>query len=182
VVATIPVQRWGGNWAALSAVALALSVIALAITARTAHGAATRAEYVAQVDPTCEAAIAPQQKALRTFRKAFRHFENRVESGRITRGTFTKLLRQTAGFLGRFKALLASVTTQIEAVPPPPGDSGTVALWLQGRRDAEQLLGSAVSALKHRKMKVYFLLLDQGEATDASARFLVSSFGFRYCA
>ncbi len=55
-------------------------------------------------------------------------------------------------------------------------------LWLQTRRAAEQLVGSAVSALKHRRMKAYFRLLDRAEATDDGARALVSSFGFRYCA
>jgi hypothetical protein len=164
------------------AITIAITMIALAIMAPGAHAAANRAEYVAQVDPICQAAIGPQAKALNSFSKAFQHFKQRVQSGRITKGTFTKLLRQTAGFLSRFKGIGANVTTQIEAVPPPPGDVGTVTFWLLNRRAAEQLVASAVSALKHYRLKAYFRLIAQAEATEAGARVLVSSFGFRYCA
>jgi hypothetical protein len=161
--------------------ALALAAVAL-VAATPASAASTRAEYVAQVDPICQGAIKPEAKALTAYLKALEHFNNRVRSGAANKSTLTKLLSQSAGFLNRFRGIEANVTTQIEAVPPPPGDSGTVTLWLQNRRAAEELVGSAVSALKHRRLKAYSRLLDQAEATDAGGRVLVSSFGFQYCA
>lgn len=179
---TAPADRRARMSASHWAITVAVMMVALAITAPGAQATATRAEYVAQVDPICQAAIGPQAKALNAFSKAFEHFKQRVKSGRITKGTFTKLLRQTAGFLSRFKGIGANVTTQIEAVPPPPRDEGTVTLWLLNRRAAEELVDSAVSALKHYRLKAYFRLIARAEATEAGARVLVSSFGFRYCA
>jgi hypothetical protein len=179
---TTPAHQQARMSSSHRAITVAIAMIALAITAPGAQAAATRAEYVAQVDPICQAAIGPQAKALSSFSKAFEHFRQRVRSGRITKGTFTKLLRQTAGFLSRYKGIGANVTTRIEAVPPPPRDTGTVTLWLLNRRAAEQLVDSAVSALKHYRLKAYFRLLAQAEATEAGGRVLVSSFGFQYCA
>lgn len=90
-------SRSGSLWA----ITVAITMIALAITAPGAHAAATRAEYVAQVDPICQAAIGPQAKALNAFSKAFEHFKQRLKSGRITKGrSRSSFARQPASSAG----------------------------------------------------------------------------------
>jgi hypothetical protein len=48
-------------------IALAITLIALAIIASTAAAASTRAEYVAQVDPICHAAHVKEKAAAQRF-------------------------------------------------------------------------------------------------------------------
>lgn len=181
-MATIPAQRRGVNRAALGAAALALSVIALTISATTAQGAATRAEYVAQVDPICQAAAKPEGKLVTAYLKAFARLGKGVANGGSAKQATKRLVAKSARLMRRIVTIEQGVTTQIDAVSPPPSDAGTVAIWLEKRKVAEQTVLSGIRALKHRKIASFDARLDRAAAIDREGRILVADFGFQFCA
>lgn len=166
----------------LAAIALAITMIALAITAPKADAAATRAEYVAQVDPICLAAAKPEGKLLIAYFKAFARLGKGVAQGASPKQATKRLVAKSARLMTRIITIEQGVTAQIEAVSPPPPDAGTVALWLEKRKLAEQTALSGTRALKHRKIVSFNAQLDRADAIDREGRILVAGFGFQYCA
>jgi hypothetical protein len=157
-------------------------MIALAITAPRADAAATRAEYVAQVDPICLAAAKPEGKLLIAYLKAFTRLGKGVAEGGSPKQATKRLVAKSARLMTRIITIEQGVTAQIEAVSPPPSDSGTVALWLEKRKLAEQTALSGTRALKHRKIASFNAQLDRSAAIDREGRILVAGLGFQFCA
>jgi hypothetical protein len=153
--------------------------VALAITAVPAHAASTRAEYVAQVDPICQASEAAAAEARQAFR---RNTKRLVRQGRARNAKkVNRLSRKAARNLNRLVSIEADLTTQIAAVPPAPADSNIVSAWLQDRRDAEALSGAAARALKRHKFKKFGSKLGRAIRAGIVARRRVKDFGFQYC-
>jgi hypothetical protein len=140
--------------APLGPIALAITVIAFAITAATAYGASTRAEYVAQVDPICQTAQRPVFRAisewLRVVEKA-----GRADNPPSGFNVPDELIRPAVKFINRLTHVYAGITTKIAAIPPAPGDEGLVGSWLERRRVVVRELRTATHALKDRDRKRY---------------------------
>jgi hypothetical protein len=165
----------------LTPVALATIVVALAITVTTAVAAATRAEYVAQVDPICRSAGQPESKAALAYLKALNKFDHQIASGVPRKKAINLFVRQTAKFFGRVSRIEAFATSQIAGVPPAPGDESTVALWIQQRTEGTGVLNQAIAALKHRRLNAFVRLTDQWTVKIDESEATVAGFGFRYC-
>ena len=147
------------------AVAVALLAIPL-VAIPHAEAAATRAEYVAQVDPLCRANLGPWQKSVSADVKSFKKWV-RLSN----RGTFKAWVRQThthARALKRHVRVHAGLTEQISAVPPPAEDAQLVASWLRYRDEYERLTQSAAKAFDAFKFKKSNKLV--GRAIKASDR------------
>ena len=157
---------------------LTVCCLAALLLAPPAQGAATRAEYVAQVDPICKAA-APQLK--KTLAGVKPPSAAKIESLDPKKG-LKRLSRSLGKMLGRTHKVLSAMTTRVAAVPAAPGDELIVTDWIFNLRSADDLLARAARAGKHGK---FFQMLgltlgwtDAGETAAAGVR----DFGFRHCA
>jgi hypothetical protein len=166
--------------------AATIPLIALAITSQPAHAAATRAEYVAQVDPICQRAQSPTVKALFALGKAIVKKvggSDRLEA--LTKHP-NQFFKQVSGpyakWLGRVNRIYARETGQIAAIAPAPGDEATVAMWLQQRAAASSLAIRAKRSIRQKKVRRFLRLTGQTEKTSRIAGQTVGDFGFIYCA
>jgi hypothetical protein len=157
-----------------------LSVGLVVIWAAPADAAATRAEYVAQLDPGCQPAQRAENKAAAKLDARLKRFNHVVQSGGLI-STGEHLLREAAEALRTYNNLTVAQTSRIEAVPPPPEDSETVGLWIFKRKNSVRYSNYAVRALRHYKAGKYNDLIDQSNDIWASGVELVSGFGFKYC-
>jgi hypothetical protein len=166
-------------WRGLLAVATAL--VALAIGSSTAYGATTRADYVAQVDPICQAAAAPARQAFGAFFAAVKHKKGganalnhpKVVSHQV-RIPAAKLYRRLAGIYGAMNA-------QIAAVAPAPADATRVSAWLALRGTVATDLGGLAASLKHNHLHVFDQVTLKTMADTAQANNSVRDFGFQFC-
>lgn len=164
------------------ALALPVALIGLAVMAAPANATATRAEYVAQVEPICESAQKPTFKAYFAFAKGFRKAGLNGDDPDVSKRIMRISDRLLAVFYLRVSNIYARTTSRITAVPPAAGDEQTVAAWLAGRTRAALLGSQAGRAAKHRKVKRAAHLLDQGIAASQDGAKLVSDYGFKFCA
>ena len=163
-------------------------MIALAITG-TASAAATRSEYVAQVDQVCATTakgfgrLGPRLKIL----FAPKAYAPPPTSGGPT-PTKKQLRRLRNRFINRLARLLASLnraqgatTEQIALVAPAPGDEAAVAQWITGLRQYVIFTASSIRSLRHHKPSM--ALAFQRQATDAlnAGGAAVQGFGIRNC-
>ncbi len=153
------------------------------VAAPPAHGASTRADYVAQVDPICQSFVGPQSSALSSFIKNSKRL-GRVAKSSVKSGNFKPFIRQTrrtAGSLNAYAQIHTSMTDQIVAVPAAPGDEGTVSTWINARRQAEGLARSAASALNQFKFRVFLKRANQSDAAEFAGINAISGMGFQVC-
>jgi hypothetical protein len=161
--------------------AIIAGMLAIALVAAApAQAASTRAEYVAQVDPICQAFRGTASDADSAFIKNAKRWERLAR-----RGTLKAFVRQTnrlAGSLLRFTQIHMAVTDQIATVPPPAADAGTVSTWLNFRRQSDAFSTSAASALKHFKFKRFFKQNGRSGKAEAAGRATIAPFWFQVCA
>jgi hypothetical protein len=157
-----------------------LSMGAIAVGAAPANGAATRAEYVAQVDPICQAFRGPASAADSAYIKNYKRWFRVARKGTVK--AFVRQTNRTAGSLLRFTQIHMSVTDQIATVPPAAADTGTVNTWLNYRRKSDAFSTSAASALRQLKFKRFFEQNDHADAAEAAGRVTIAPFGFQVCA
>jgi hypothetical protein len=139
-------------------------LLAVAIAPAAASGAATRAEYVAQVDPICQSAIQDGKAALR----------------KATQGHPGDRRARGQGIVRKY-TIFAKARFQILAVDAAPGDEQIVHAWTVS-------LGKAFLLGQH-----YGRALRGGSQTDASATAkklkrktnssagMIAGFGFSSC-
>jgi hypothetical protein len=164
-------------------IAPAIAMVALAIPATAAYAASTRAEYVAQADPICQAGQAQEaiaaQPLLRATKRAQKHH------ALDKKGTQKKLTRLFSAYLTQWAAIEHQVNSQIAAVPPAPDDVSLIQVWLRARNELVDLESQLVNSFKHPKriknpfkliQKFFELTARQFEVSD-----LVRDFGFQYC-
>jgi hypothetical protein len=161
-------------------IALAIALIALVVGATPAGAASTRAEYVAQVDPMCQAALPQLASTQKAFERKLTAINKRVKSGRFK--GILRLITSAARSLNAYTTVHANLTTQISGVPPAPPDVSAVNGWLQNRRNAESFGTSAASSLKHAKFRQFARQLNQAAAADQAGIAQISGFGFQFCA
>ena len=162
-------------------IAVAITVMAGAITATSAAAATTRAEWVAQVDPICQNGQAQEavaaQPLLRAAKRAKKH---------RNRKTTRKLNRAVLVYFAQFANIERAVNTQIASVPTASEDVSLIQVWLRARGevlDSEtQIFNTNFNKGKGLKGFVKFftlfgeILFRQQEVAD-----LVRDFGFQYC-
>jgi hypothetical protein len=154
--------------------------VALAITASTAIAASTRAEYVAQVDPICQAAHAAGQAEVKRYERQVR---------RLTRHGFDPdhpskaLLRAAVGFADRIAKIERPSFAQIAAITPAPGDEATVAEWLRLRARETAYFQRAFHAFaRNQKTHQFRRLSAKADKANLEAESLVGDWGFEHCA
>jgi hypothetical protein len=144
-----------------------------------AQAATTRAEWVGQVEPICQAALPAATAANNTINSKSKDLNRTAKHG--SNKAFVRALRAVAHAIQAFTAIDDNLTNQLAGVPPVPTDAGAVSNWLQGRRDTTALANSAASALLHFKIRKYFKLLDAANAAYNQAVSSVSGFGLSAC-
>jgi hypothetical protein len=145
-----------------------------------AIAAATRSEYVGQLDPVCKGYEQPAVKLLNKFFKETRGVlkaQATSDASRIER----RLLGPFARLLGGADKLTGRLTTQIAGVPPPAGDEAAVAAWLDSRRAYNTLAARAAHAAKRRNSEKLFKLLGEAATRVTAGEKLVAGFGFQSC-
>jgi hypothetical protein len=145
-----------------------------------AGAASTRAEYVAQVDPICQAFRGPASSADSAYIKNYKRLFRVARKGTVK--AFVRQTNRTAGSLLRFTQIHMSVTDQIATVPAAAADAGTVNTWLNYRRQSDAFSTSAASALRQFKFKRFFRQNDDAGAAEAAGRATIAPFGFQVCA
>jgi hypothetical protein len=155
-----------------------LVAFAAATSPQVAHAAATRAEYVAQVDPICHAAEKKESRAVRSLKKAAKRLRDRgIDTEELTK----PVIRLGAHFYRQGAHRVRATNTQIAAVPAAPGDESIVALWLQKRRAVSDFLGRGARAFAHAKRRQVRKQISQAFKREFAAETVVRDFGFRYC-
>jgi hypothetical protein len=167
-----------GGVSSAIAIAVAIAVLALAIVAQEADAAATRAEYVAQVDPICQAGRAREKAAARSFKKRVRLLKERgVDLDEPTkRGN-----RLVVAFYDRIARIYKNVDGQISAVVPAPGDEAIISEWLKRRERPPDLLERAVHAFARGKEKRSSQLFTKAFRAGLFSQIPVQDFGFKSC-
>jgi hypothetical protein len=156
----------------------ALIAIGVAITATTAYAAATRAEYVAQTDPICRAALAKEQALARSLDRRVRQLEKRgVDTGASSK----QVVRIFVRYFDQLAEIQRNENLQISMVTPAPGDESIVAQWLQKRQEASDLFQRGVQVFAHGKERFSKKLVGMAAKRGFLAEELVQDFGFRSC-
>jgi hypothetical protein len=160
------------------------ALLVLCVSVPTAGAAATRAEYVAQVDPICETGQRDMRAEAKRQNPAIKKISRTLQQQRdnLTRERENALLGKLAA--KEFKPTLEvfpRVTTQISAVVPAPGDEAAVASWLAARRSYSQHISRAVRAAKRGKTQTYNRFIEEGTAKLIEGEIPVETFGFRFC-
>jgi hypothetical protein len=156
-----------------------LSMGLFAVGAAPAHADSTRAEYVAQVDPICQAFAPRLHNAGEAHRKNFKEWERR-----LTKGSLKAWVRQTDRTFRSLRRLVqinAGLTQQIAAVPPPPEDAGTINTWLTDRNRSERWAYSAALAFSGFKFDRFYKLIGRAVRLQDAGYRIISGFGFQVC-
>jgi hypothetical protein len=165
-----------------------LAIAALIVTAAmpsTASAAATRGEYLAQIEPICQQAHEQgkrqAQKINRALKKSLKKAATQEKNGKPGDVFADVFILSIIKLVGPDNRLFERTTAQIAAVPPAPGDEAVVTAWLVGRTEATELVWDALRAGKHRKPNRMFGLLDASTIALRKAQQPVQAFGLNHC-
>jgi hypothetical protein len=164
-------------------VALALVSVGVlcAIAAPNAHAATTRAEYVAQVDPICQAGLAQESVAEQRLNKQIRRLKKHEGSRKARARSLRRQSRALRQFLNVVVAVEQGVNAQIATVPPATEDTSLVQVWLRVRSEELDLSRRMSRAFaKDRLFAGLGLFFDLLAKADEEFD-LVQDFGFKYC-
>ena len=167
---------------AIGGITAALAV--LVVFAAPALGAATRAEYVAQVDPSCEAGQRDMRAEAKRQNPSIKRIARKLQRQAETLGR-----EEENALLGKLAAkefaptlkVFPRVTTQIAAVAPAPTDLTAVTQWLDARRAYSNLISRAIRAAKLGKTPTYNRLIENATGRLIEGEIPVETFGFRFC-
>jgi hypothetical protein len=160
-------------------IALASTVLALAITASSASAASTRAEYIAQVDPICQAAHVTNKAAARRFKKRAHQL---VRRGMDPDHPSSAGIRAVVRFYGLVLRVDRRADTEIARVTPPPGDEELITEWLQTRSRVPTRLKQFIRAFSAGKEHKARRAISRAFKAGFNAYNLMRGFGFRHCA
>jgi len=159
---------------------IAMALVAVALVAvPPAQAASTRAEYVAQVDPICQASAGPLSSGFATYQAAFRRAVRSARKGNIK--AFIRAARATANSLIGLSQIHANLANQIQPVQPVATDAAAVSSWLNALRQEGGFEAAAASALQHAKIRVFFSNLNQADTALAAGKSAIAGFGFHVC-
>jgi hypothetical protein len=151
----------------------------------TASAAATRGEYLAQIEPICrqanEQAKRQAQKINRALKKSLKKAATQAKNDKPGLVFADVFILAVIKLVGPDNRLFERTTAQIAAVPPAPGDEAVVSTWLAGRTESTELVWDALRAGKHRKPNRMFALLDASTEALRKAQQPVQAFGLNHC-
>jgi hypothetical protein len=147
-------------------------------TAPAAHAASSRAEYVAQVEPICQAAQKPTFKA---YARAFKELPSVEDLDHLTRRELRRIDRAQGRLYSRIATVYGRTSARIRAVSPAPGDEAIIASWLSGRAQAQTLMLQAGRLARHLKARRSYLVASRATAASDTAARSVSDFSFHFC-
>jgi hypothetical protein len=150
-------------------------MIALAITTATASAAATRTEYVAQVDPICHAADVRSSKALHKH-----HLKTAVDLSDLTLGDRADQ-RRVARQLAISTKIAVPAAAQIAVVPFPPGDEGILGSWVTDLETFVHNAARSVHVIRAGKPRRAYRLIVRSLNPLVRDDENLQSFGFQYC-
>jgi hypothetical protein len=156
-----------------------VALIVVALSAAPARAASSRAEFVAQVEPICQAAQKPTFKA---YGRLFKSIPTTADTQHPTKRVIRKADRALGRFYTQISGIYGRTSGRIASVPPAPGDESAVASWLAGRSQAVTLGLAAGRAARHLKVGQASRLADRAIAASDTAVRSVSDFGFHVCA
>jgi hypothetical protein len=144
--------------------------------AAVAQATATRTEYVAQVDPICQATTVQARQTLRSHHLPTVLFlEDLRSDDRKAQLRIAKIFQVTI----RLNRLLIN---QIAAVAPPQGDEATITKWVADLNFYVASEGKAAHAVRiHKARRAYRLILRAIRPLFEDNEVL-QPFGFQYCA
>lgn len=161
-------------------IAAAIMLLALAIGASKATAASTRAEYVSQADPICQAGQVRQKAAFSEYRRSTKRYLKHHPNPDPDRPG-KHVLRLAVHYYDRVLALQRGVNSQLGLVIPAPGDEAAVAEWLQLRGTSADLLERAIHALRRNKIKLFLRRYVKSINGALQSELSVRNFGFQYC-
>jgi hypothetical protein len=147
--------------------------------------AQTRAEYVAQADSVCRAAIKPGRKIAKPVNRAGKALDaaqHKHKSKKVVIRLAKRFFRVVGKAYSRLGTLSNKTNAGVRAIPPPPEDAALIGQWLAVLDETTQDLFDSAKAARHFD----FSSLDAaGRALNEdykAADRLVAGFGFKYCA
>jgi hypothetical protein len=157
-------------------IALAIAVISLAINPAPAPAAATRAEYVAQVDPICHAA---DLKGKRLFEK--HRLPKAIDLGSLQYGGREGQLIVARQIVLNNRRVVGPSIASISTIPPPPGDEVLISTWIGDLRFYKRNTDKAARAIRKGKPhRAYHLIVATFGPIFEDAEAL-EPWGFQYC-
>jgi hypothetical protein len=162
-------------------IALAITVVAVGMTAATASAAPTRAEYVAQVDPICQAGLVQETAAARPLAKKLRRLKKHAHSRKARRRAAKRQARALARFYDFVAGVEQGVTAQIAPIPPPTEDTSLIQVWVRVRGEEVVVTQRLFRSFAKGDFFGAFGLLFEVVAKSEEASDLVRDFGFQYC-
>ena len=161
---------------------LVLVLAATAIAASTAHGASTRAEYVAQVDQVCRDTATQFQALIPQFKKINRGLNSTpTESDAHERKRLNRLFKGLGRYIGATARIFGEMADQVALVSPALGDEAAVAQWISGFHQFADLQAQSAPAWKHRKIGRAAALSQQSVEALNNGGAAVKDFGITVC-
>jgi hypothetical protein len=146
--------------------AVVLSTGLIATGAVSASAASTRAEYIAQVDPICEASNQGLTRLWKRFVRADKQHK----------------LHTAGNALATIATNLVSSDAKLQAIPPPPGDEARVSQWLGMFDQIAHNYKISASAYRLGTYKRVSRLIDRSDRLNRNADSLMADFPFQVCA
>jgi hypothetical protein len=165
----------------IPALAVLAVTVAFAVFAAPASAATTRAEYVAQVDPICQAGIAQETAVARPLTKKLHRLKKHARSREARRRADKRATRALARFYDFVAVVEQGVTAQIATTPPPTEDTSLIQVWLRVRGEEVVVTQRLFRSFAKGDFFGAFDLLFEVVAKSEEASDLVRDFGFHYC-
>jgi len=127
-----------------------------------------RSEYVAAVEPICEANTVANERILKNVRTKARSKD-------------PEAVREAGGQFVHASAAFGSTVSKIAAVPPPPEDEARLHRWVEHLRIVQtnlRHLGKALQRLQKIKAAHEAIRVERSSNAANNVGF---AFGFRYC-
>jgi hypothetical protein len=164
-------------------IAFAIFTIALAIVATNVNAATSRAEYVAQVDPICQAGqgqeFAAQHRAAKKLHRLRKH--ERSGSRKARKRTFRQEDRLVSRLYDFIAAVEEGVNAQIAAITPAIEDTSLVQVWLRVRGEKVVATQRVARAFAKGDPLSALILFFDAEAKTEEAGDISRDLGFGYC-
>jgi hypothetical protein len=148
-----------------SAIASALCLLAVTLSAVAAAAEPTRAEYAAQLERICKPGSEATQRAVRGMRSDVR----------------SERLRLAASKFAKAKRIFGGTVNSISKVPRPAADRAILARWFAALGRETDYLGRTAAALRAEDIARFQRVSGKFFQQGSRANNVVVSFGFNYC-
>jgi hypothetical protein len=146
-------------------IALAVVALTFAAAASSANAESTRATYVAQAEPICQANTEA----------------NRTILAGVQRKVLNRKLRPAGQQVAKATRAFSATVDQLAAVPPPPADAATISSWLASLRANGSYLYRIGALLKKRRPYRAQEIQIQLSRNIIRTNNFIAGWGFNYC-